>query len=104
MGDLLWLAALLFLGRRDAAASTSSRPSTSPPRRTVPGVAYLYRLPDDGYETTRVAVALQPDDAAEESRPVERAIMSSEANALQLVRDNGWALAWPGVRELQDRP
>ena len=100
----LALAYVLLSGGRKAAAPTSPKQSTSPPARTVPHVAYLYRLPGDGYETTRVAMAAQPDDASEEARPIEMGIFSNEANALALVHSNGWALAWPGVRELEQRP
>lgn len=104
MGDLLpWLiGAWILVGQRKPAPA-SSRPSTSPPR-TVPDVAYLYRLPQDGYETTRVAVAKQPADDVDDVRPRERGVFSNEANAMKLVRDNGWSLAWAGVRELEDRP
>jgi hypothetical protein len=62
-------------------------------------VAYIYRLPGDGYETTRMALAQPP-----EGRPQEMGIFSSPAAALDLVREEGWVLAWPEVRELTEAP
>lgn len=73
--------------------------------RTTPLVAYLYQLPEDSYETVRVAVGKGADDTAEETPPREVGIFASEAEALRLlVHPGGMALAWPGVRQLQARP
>lgn len=105
MRVLPWLiVGYILLAPPPKRAAASSRPSTSPPTRTVPRVAYLYRLPRDGYETTRVAVAEQPDDANEDVHPIEMGIFSNEAEALARVHSKGWALAWLGVKELEDRP
>ena len=107
MHELLpWLiGAWLVFGRRPAPArSSTSTPTPSTPPRTAPRVAYLYQLPDDGYETVRVAVSNQPDAAIDDARPVPMGIFSNEANALALVHSKGWALAWPGVKQLPDHP
>lgn len=106
MGDLLWLGAILLLGRRPAAAAGPTSSSTSPPPRTVPLVAYLYQLPQDGYSTVRVAVGQQPEGAIDpHERPTEMGIFASEADALRLlVQPKGYALAWPGVRQLEVAP
>lgn len=106
MRELLpWLigAWVLLGGRRPAAASSTSKPT---PSSTLPPlVAYLYQLPSDGYETVRVAVGKQPGDAMDQSRPTEVGIFASEAQALALlVQPKGMALAWPGVRQLAERP
>ncbi len=108
MSEILpWLiGAWLVFGRRPAPAQSSTSkpaPSSTPPR-TAPRVAYLYQLPDDGYETVRVSVSNQPDAAIDNARPIEMGIFSNEANALALVHSKGWALAWPGVKQLPDRP
>jgi len=103
----LWLigAYLVFGPRPRAAAAAPTSSNTSPPPRTVPLVAYLYQLPGDSYETVRVAVGQQPEGAIDQTeRPVEMGIFSNATNALQLVTSKGWALAWPGVRQLEVRP
>lgn len=105
MDFLPWLiGAYILFGRKPAASTPPS--STSPPPRTVPLVAYLYQLPGDSYETVRVAVGQQPEGAIDATeRPTEMGIFSSEAEALRLlVQPKGWALAWPGVRQLEARP
>jgi hypothetical protein len=106
--DLLpWLIGVwIVFGRKPAAVSSSQTSTTSPPPRTVPLVAYLYQLPGDGYETVRVAVGQQPEGAIDKTeRPVEMGIFSNEAEALRLVvQPKGYALAWPGVRQLEERP
>ncbi len=105
MGNLLpWLigAWILLGGRRSAPASSTPQPA---PSTAPPPVAYLYQLPDDGYETVRVAVGRQPGDAMDQARPSEVGIFANEAQALALlVHPKGMALAWPGVRQLQVRP
>lgn len=107
MRALPWLIVgwILLGGRKPAAASQSST-STPSPSAAPPRVAYLYQLPGDGYETVRVAVSNgQPVEAAiDQAHPLEMGIFSNEANALALVHSKGWALAWPGVKQLPDRP
>lgn len=107
MGEVLpWLiVGWLILGRQRAPASASSTSKLVP--STPARVAYLYQLPGDGYETVRVAVSPgQPvEDALDQARPSEVGIFANEAQALALlVHPKGWMLAWPGVKQLQDRP
>jgi hypothetical protein len=106
-GDLLWLiGAWILLGRKPAPASSTSKPAPLP-TAAPPRVAYLYQLPGDAYETVRVAVSSQAnpvEDAIDQAHPIEMGIFSNEANALALVHSKGWALAWPGVKQLPDRP
>lgn len=102
---LPWLvvAGLIVFGRPRPPAS--DRSSTSTPRRPAPApppaplVAYLYQLPADGYETVRLGVAREPG-----GRPEERGIFSNPAAALKVIKDSGWALGWPDVRQLKERP
>ena len=91
---------LIVLGRPQARrpsespTSSTARPQAVPP----PSKAFIYRLPSDGYETARMAVA------SAGAAPVEMGIFSNEAAALAVARSKGWALAWTGVRELPGRP
>jgi len=104
---LPWLiGAWILLGGRRASPSSTSKlaPSKAP---TPARVAYLYQLPHDGYETVRVAVSpSQPvEDALDHAGPSEVGIFANEAQALALlVHPKGWALAWPGVKQLAAPP
>ncbi len=101
---LPWLiGAWILFGRKPApSASSTSKPA---PSTLPPLVAYLYQLPTDGYETVRVALGKQPHDAMDQSRPQEVGIFANEADALALlVHPKGYALAWPGVKQLAAPP
>jgi hypothetical protein len=102
---LPWLiGAWILFGRKPAPpGSSTSKPATSP--TSPPPVAYLYQLPTDSYETVRVAVGRQPDDAIDRAPPKEVGIFANEAAALALlVHPKGYALAWPGVKQLAAPP
>lgn len=97
---LPWLiAGWILFGPRLKAAARPPSTSAPPPPQAPPLVAYIYQLPDDAFETVRMAIAEQPGGT-----PREMGIFSSEANALKVVQENGWALAWPGVQQLKERP
>lgn len=102
---LPWLiGAWILLGRTSAPSkSSTSKPAPSP--STPPLVAYLYQLPSDAFDTVRVALGQHPDDAIDQAPPVEVGIFANEAQALALlVHPKGYALAWPGVKQLAAPP
>lgn len=102
MRVLPWLIVGYILLRpraQPAAAAVPAKPKRAWEQPKAPSVAYMYRLPEDSYETTRLALQQAPDGPIQ-----EMGIFSSPANALSLINDEGWALAWPEVRELKERP
>lgn len=95
----------MFLSGRKSAPSRSSTSTPAPSPTAPPLVAYLYQLPRDGFETVRVALGKHPDDAMDQAPPIEVGIFANEAQALALlVHPKGYALAWPGVKQLEAPP
>lgn len=100
MKNLLpWLiVGYIVLRPRPAAAAPAPKPAPWQQPK-APSVAYMYRLPDDAYETTRLALQQAPEGPIQ-----EMGIFSSPAAAMSLAKEQGWPLAWPEVRELKERP
>ncbi len=100
-GDLiLGLLALLAFTRRPKSPPQQGPVQQKQPARPAPPKlrAMLYRIPADGFDTTRVAVERGP------GKPMEkRAIMSSPAEAWKLVQESGWKAA-PEVQQLEADP
>lgn len=100
-GDLILGLLALFAYTRRPKAAPQQGPVQQKPARPAPPPklrAMLYRIPADGFDTTRVAVEKAPGQPME-----KRAIMSSPAEAWALVQKSGWKAA-PAVQQLEADP
>lgn len=103
---LLGLGALMLLGGKRSARVGSVDDQAAPPANNdgtpmsdaPPVYAYLYQLPDDSFSTTRMAFG--PQGAV----PQEMGIFDSPGAAAKVAGQNGWKMAWNGVRQLSTRP
>lgn len=94
--EILIALLLLFVGGRKKKATPMQGPVRQRP--TPPkGLAMLYRLPADSYETTRVAVQ-EPGQTMR-----KRGIFTTPKAAWELVVTNGWK-AEPTVQQLEADP
>ena len=95
MGRMIpWLiAGWILFGQRPRGRAESS--TLKPAPSTPPLTGYLYRLPDDAYETTRLALTIEGKDR-------QVGIFTKPADALAVVQQKGWALADANIRELKE--